>query len=269
VQINQLTSMKMQVFDTFLKSKRRIVGVVFALILLIALPVSLFLIQQSQDTRQRASGPTAPAGPTFTLTPQEILLSVGQSKEVQVKIVTNNALVGAYMIEVPFPTNILKIECISTNTCNSDPLSAIGKGMVRMYGISVTPIQNNAVVAKLRITRLASGTTTVIPKVVECATNTGDPLVCLTGKISLQSGSARATIVPSPTIKASCFALLRSSQVADTTRCNRGLRGQGMRVNYSCSDGFTSFLTFSTCQSQSTLTSLAKKECEKRKVVCR
>lgn len=75
---------------------------------------------------------------------------------------------------------------------------------------------------------------------------------------------------PAPTAVKWCKAKFSYANTTNAQQCiKEGQRGSAKTVRFGCSDGYAGTLNFTTCVSTAQLNAYAKRECEKRSVICK
>ncbi len=259
-------------FFELLKRQKKLLPIFFIGLVLLSLPVALFLIRQSQDIRQRASGlegagQATLSSPTFFVYPGDIQLSNGSTTEGGLSISDNSKKISAATIEIKYNNKALKIDCIQNTVVSCFTISS---DTVRLLVLSNSAITPGSKLAAFQIKRISAGNGTILPRIIECIDEKSQPLQC-----DAQGAATSVNIVPSktptptkknpiPTSKL-CTATL-SRYTLDESGCS-GKRGYGRSMKFVCSDGYTSTVKTTTCSTDAQLRSLAALECQKRRSV--
>lgn len=140
---------------------KRIVIIVVSLILLLAIPASVFLTMRTQELRKRAAPAT-----TLTLTPTTITKGVGEEFTLEARMNTGDNQIVAVELNLTFDPTKLQADWIHNGTMFPNILSSgtVGNGTVSIaLGATntTTPITGTGTVATIKFKTLAATTAPV------------------------------------------------------------------------------------------------------------
>lgn len=135
---------------------KRVVFIIVGLIILIAIPLTVFLSMRSQELRKRAAPAT-----NITLTPASVTKSVGDEFTLEARLDTGDNQVVAAQINVVFDPAKLEAVSITNGTLFPNILSSgvVGNGSASIAvgaANTTTPIHGNGTAAVIKFKALAS-----------------------------------------------------------------------------------------------------------------
>jgi len=185
-------------------SRKKLIILITTVILLVALPLTLYLVRQTQIFKPRATGEIV----TFSLVPQTATKTVGQPLDVDVNLATGAVGVDALLLTIEYDPVILRLDRFDDNLAaqlgNVKNEIDIQKGRLTYESVetgSTTDVRGSFKVGTLRFTTLATtpaNTPTQVTfqrAVVGSATTTGLVVVKPIGSYMITStGSALGNI---------------------------------------------------------------------------
>ncbi len=152
---------------------KRVVLIIGSLLILLAIPATIFLVMRNQEIRQRAAPAT-----TLTLTPSALTKQVGDTFTLEVHMDTAANQVVAVQVSLAFDPTKLEAEWIHNGTMFPNILSSgvVGNGTASIQVGStntITPVTGTGLVATINMKALAGTTTPVTVKFATADTYVG------------------------------------------------------------------------------------------------
>lgn len=143
------------------KDMKRVVVVIVALITLLAIPATVFLVMRNQEVRKRAAPAT-----TMTITPTTVTKQVGDEFNLEVHMNTADNQVVAVQVSLAFDPEKLEAEWIHNGTMFPNIISSgvVGSGVASIAlgaANTTTPITGTGLVATIKMKALAATTSPV------------------------------------------------------------------------------------------------------------
>ncbi len=185
---------------------KRIVLIIVSLIMVLAIPISVFVAMRSQEVRKKAAPAT-----TLTLTPTTLTKAVGEEFTLEAQMNTGSNQIVAVDLALSFDPTKLEAEWIHNGTMFPNILSSgvVGNGTVSIaLGATntTTPVTGTGTVATIRFKALAATTAPIAVRFTtdtfagalnEGSTNALTSTIPST--ITIGGTSANTTITPTPT----------------------------------------------------------------------
>lgn len=140
---------------------KRIVTILIAILLLVAVPLSVFLVMKNQELRKKASPAT-----TLTMVPSSVSKSVGEEFTLEARMNTADNQIVAVELNIAYDPTVLQADWIHNGTMFPNILTS---GVIENGIISIalgatnttTPITGTGTVATIKFTTLAATTSPV------------------------------------------------------------------------------------------------------------
>lgn len=185
---------------------KRIVVIVVSILMVLAVPISVFVAMRNQEVRKKAAPAT-----TLTLSPTTITKNIGEEFTLEAQMNTGTNQIVAVDLSLSYDPTKLEAEWIHNGTMFPNILSSgvVGNGTVSIaLGATntTTPITGTGTVATIRFKTLAATTTpiavrftteTFVGALNEGSTNALTSSIPAT--ITIGGASSNTTITPTPT----------------------------------------------------------------------